>query len=193
MAQIVGKVFKVFPKEWPAKKPGAKGNVTYSIKLEDDPLYYRTPRKTGGDGERFAGIAEPGNMVSFEANPVNENSAQIVGDVDLVKQPEAAATVSPAAAQGVSGAVQSVTNREASIHYQSARKDALQLVDIAVRSNAIKLPAKEAARLEALEALVDHYTSLYYQDVPSFGAVKRAAGETDGPAESKTTATGDEE
>lgn len=196
MAKVQGVVYKTFEKEWPAKRPGQKPNKTYSIKLEGDPLYYRTPRgsKPGSDGERFAGIAEPGNTVVFEAEPVNESSAQIVGTVDKVEAAQATvATVGGSRADGVqvTGSGQG-TAREASIHYQSARKDALLLVQIALANGAVKMPAKEAAKLEAVEALVDHYTAAYFADIATFGAVARANG-TDEATETAASAGGDEE
>lgn len=177
--KVTGVLYKCFEKEWPSKRPGGKPNKTYSLKLEGDPMYYRTPRgkSPGSDGERFAGIAEPGNTITFEADPVNDSSMQIVGAVTKVEA--AQATVSSVGGTSAPGASAPSGTREASIHYQSSRKDALAFLDIAVRAGAVKLPAKEAAKLEALEALADFYTSAYFSDVATFGAVTRANGTAD--------------
>jgi hypothetical protein len=91
----------------------------------------------------------------------------------------AAAPATGAVYQGGGGSA-----RETSIHYQSARKDALQFLGIAVPAGAIVLPAKAAAKLKALDALVDFYTALYFEDIATGGAVTRAQeaaySETDG-------------
>jgi hypothetical protein len=193
MAKVTGKVFRVFEKEWPSKFPGKKGNKTYSIKLEDDPIYYRTPKEKY-EGLRFAGIAEPGNMVTFDAEPINEASAQINGAVTLVEQPKA----TPAAAGGNAGLAQTLNlggARDASIQYQSSRKDALEFVGLIVKAEAVKLPAKPADKLQALEALVDHYTAIYLADIGTQGAVARANGvdEKAEDAGSPARTAGDEE
>jgi len=191
-SKVTGVVYKVFPKTWPSKRPGGKPNTTYSVKLENDPFYYRTPRVSeakGSDGMSFAGIAEPGNTVTFEIDPINDNSAQIVGDVTKVETQTATVASVGQTPTGNNLGGQSGT-REASIHYQSSRKDALTFLDIAVRSNAIKLPAKESAKLEALEALADHYCAAYFADLATFGAVTRANGAADDEA---TPAKGSED
>lgn len=195
-SKVQGVVYKVFPKTWPSKRPGGKPNTTYSIKLENDPFYYRTPRvseKPGSDGMSFAGIAEPGNTVEFEVDPINDNSAQIVGDVKKVEAQTATVASLPGTQPSASASASSGGTREASIHYQSSRKDALAFLDIAVRANAVKLPAKESAKLEALEALADFYTSAYFSDVATFGAVARANGTADQDTASDKPAADDAE
>jgi hypothetical protein len=195
MGKVTGQVFKVFEREWPSKRPGGKPNKTFSIKLEGDPLYYRCPRGKGqgSDGERFAGIAEAGNTVTFEAEPVNDTSAQIVGSVTKVEAQQATvASIGTGVANSAPAPAGQGTSREASIHYQSSRRDALAFVETAVRHGMVKMPAKEAARLEALEALVDHYTAAFFADVATFGAVARANG-TGEPAEESSKTTSDEE
>ena len=134
-------------------------------------------------------MAEPGNLVEFEANPVNDSSAQIVGDVTLVKE-EKAATV--AAATGGTK-TSSYADRDASIQYQSSRKDAIEFVGLILKADAVKLPAKQADKLESLEALVDHYTSKFLTDIGTQGAVSRAAGEENSPTDDTAKPTGDEE
>jgi hypothetical protein len=148
-------VFRIYDKEF-------RGRKLFSIKLEDDPIYYRM------NEARNAGVAEAGNWVEFEADPNPDGkSATVKGAVRAVQKPL------PAAAQTGGGAVASV-GREASIHYQSARKDALTFVSLAVTQGAVKLPAKQALKLKALEALVDSYTASYLEDIATGGAVARA-------------------
>jgi len=166
MAQVQGKVFKVYDKVF-------SGKTNYSIKLEDNPIYYRA------GGKRWAGIAEPGNVVSFDAE-VNDDgkSARITGDVK-----KAAASPQGAAPNlGGGGA------RESSIHYQSSRKDALEFVKLAVSVGAIDVGKTKAKQLGVLEAALDRYTAIFFDDIGTLGAVARAS-EAEGAAE----AAGDED
>ena len=158
MAKVTGQVFKAYDKAWGNK-------VLYSLKLEDDPIFYRMNENRG------AGIVEPGNWIEFEADPNSDGkSATVKGPPKLLPKPAAAAAPSGGAVNSGGGA----SVRETSIHYQSARKDALQFVQIATASGAITLPAKAAGKLKALEALVDYYTALYFEDIGTGGAVTRA-------------------
>jgi hypothetical protein len=187
--KVTGQVYKWFSKDWPAKRPGQKGNVTWSLKLENDPLYYRAVRQKDGNAPKTEGI-EPGNTVTFEADPVNDSSAQIVGAVTKVEAAQATvASIGQTSAPTPAG---QGSAREASIHYQSAQKVAVWFLDVVTKNGAVKLPVKEAAKLEALEALYDHYVSAFFQDIATFGAVARANG-TDEAAEDTAKPTSDEE
>jgi hypothetical protein len=156
MPHVTGQVFKIYEKEFRGKK-------LYSIKLEDDPVYYRM------NETRNAGIAESGNFIEFEAEPNPDGkSAQVKGPVKAASRPAAQAAVATAVGGGFSA------GREASIHYQSARKDALVFVSLLATTGAVKLPAKQALKLKALEALVDAYTAQYLEDIATGGAVARA-------------------
>jgi hypothetical protein len=167
--QKQGQVYKIYTKEFPAKagKPPA---VWFSIKLEGDDTYYRCKGNNPGD--------VTGKVVKFEV----VDGDQVTSKPEIVAQdvkPQNVQATQPTPGQmGQLG-----STRESSIHYQSARKDALQLVDIITRTGAVKLPAKEAAKLEALEALVDSYTAQYFSDISTFGAVSRSSGEASEAAE----------
>jgi hypothetical protein len=72
-------------------------------------------------------------------------------------------------------------------------------VQIALGAGAITLPAKASAKLKAAEALVDYYTTLYFEDIGTAGAVTRAtqaayddAAATPGPKKSKKAEAEDE-
>ena len=174
MAHITGQVFKVYEKEF-------RGRKLYSVKLEDDPIYYRM------NENRFAGTAEPGNFIEFDAEPNSDGkSATVKGTVRQVQRP-ASAAAAPAGGSFSAG-------REQSIHYQSARKDALVFVGMAVAQGAVKLPAKQALKLKALEGLVDAYTAQYLEDVATGGAVARAtAAAYSEPVEDEAEGDEDEE
>lgn len=169
--QVTGEVYKVFSKTWP------KGNTTHSIKLQDNPLYYRTGAKN------WAGVAEPGNVVTFNAVKVTDESANVEGDVIVV--PKTIAAISAASGPVFSG------DRQNSIVYQSSRKDALQYVATILQAGALKLPEKPALRLKALDALVDQVTADFFEDVNTLGAVVRANGVED--AEPEAVVASDEE
>ena len=151
--KISGQVFKVYPKTFPGKAE------SYSVKLEDNPIYYRMGTR------RFAGIAEPGNRIEFMATAnADGKSANVDGDVKLQAASAAAAPGTPS----LSGSA-----RDNSIQYQSSRKDALEFVGLIVAADAVKLPAKQAAKLGALETLADHYTAKFFEDISTLGAVTR--------------------
>lgn len=162
MSQIQGKVFKIYSKEFPPRG-GKPGNIWYSVKLDGDPRYYRCKGHNPGSVE--------GKEVAFTVSDLTDKDAQV--DTKSIKVVEAKAQQSNAS---VGTASIGTTSRDSSIHYQSSRKDALVFVGMSVAAGALKLPAKEAARLDALEALVDAKTAEYYNDIGTLGAVARATG-----------------
>lgn len=168
--QVTGQVFKVYEKTF-------SGKNNYSVKLENDPLYYRMNQK------RFAGIAEPGNTVTFSAE-MNEDgkSARVTGELKKASGPAAAA------------APVSTGNRESSIHYQSARKDALVMVDLLIRTEALSLGKAPAKKAAIIEAALDRYTALFFEDIGTMGAVTRCNGEdSEGASEEDGDSEADEE
>jgi hypothetical protein len=153
-----GVVFKVYEKEF-------SGKMTYSIKLDGQPLYHRAKFN------RYAGIAEPGNRIAFDAddNP-DKKSTTITSPVVLVAATPVAASGAPSAGGGGWGA-----ERNNSIVYQSSRKDAIAFLQIVLGAGSLKLPAALNAKLGALEAALDRYTALFFDDVNTLGAVLREA------------------
>ena len=72
---------------------------------------------------------------------------------------EAGAAVTQAATAAVSSGPAPVFNgRDISIAYQSARRDAITAVNDMVQAEAVKLPAKQADKLDAYLALVGNVT-----------------------------------
>lgn len=167
-----GVVFKVYDKEF-------SGKMTYSIKLDGQPLYHRAGM------QRFAGIAEAGNRVSFDAEPNPDGkSTKITSPVTLVAAQAVASSGTPSG--GGDGP------RQNSIIYQSSRKDALEFLNVLFNAGALKLPAAVAAKAGALEALLDRYTALFFDDVNTLGAVVREA-EGGGTSPAAAVETTDEE
>ena len=173
MPKFTGQVFKVYPKQFPGKP------MTYSVKLEDQPLFHRMGT------ERYAGIVEPGKVIEFEATPNSDGkSAQVQGTIREVVQAPAAAPGSPALPNN--------TGRDNSIQYQSARKDAIEFVDLLVRNEALKL-GKDAAKKEGiLFAALDRYTAFFFKDIATLGAVVREA-ESEGESPEAEAAADDGE
>lgn len=188
MPTTQGQVFKVFEKQFPGKG-GKPGNTWYSIKLEGVDVWFRCKSSNPGN------LA--GQVVKLVHSEISNGEAQVTEKPEII---QAAATLTTTQAATQPAPTQSMgqlgSTRESSIHYQSARKDALQFVDMILRAEQagkviVKLPAKEAARLEAVEALVDSYTAQYFSDISTFGAVSRSSGEASEAAEAP--ASDDEE
>lgn len=155
MATVKGQLFKVYEKQWQNK-------VLRSLKLEDNPIYYRW-----GDKPLPAGVVS-GAFLEFNAEPKDDKSAQIKGDITIATKPTAAA--------GASAAPTSVGSpgREASIHYQSAQKFGVEMAKAVFPLVVGK--AKPADQVGIFEGLVDKYTALAFADIANFGAVARANG-----------------
>ena len=171
--RIEGTVFKVYEKTF-------SGKANYSIKLDGNPIYYRAKQ------QRFAGIAEPGNRVAFNATAnADGQSANIDGPVTLSAPAAVAASGTPAVAQ-------SYGDRSNSIVYQSSRKDALEFVALALSTGSLSLGKVDKKRLGILEAALDRYTALFFEDVNTLGAVVREA-ENEGKAQAEPEAENEEE
>lgn len=160
MAKVTGVVYKVYTKEF-------RDGTNYSIKIDGNPLYYRAGNVNPG---RIEGAA-----VEFMAGPTSEDgkSANIKGEVVVLGNGHASPPKTVSAAGPVDWA-----KKDASIQYQSSRKDALELVKLLVQTSAIKLPAKTADIAAVISAAVDAYTAGFFMDIESFGAVARANGES---------------
>jgi hypothetical protein len=149
---VTGQVFKVYEKQFSGKP------MTYSVKLEDNPIYYRLGTN------RQAGVIEPGRIIQFSATPnADGKSATVQGAVTNAAAPPAAASGTPAFGG----------DRQNSIVYQSSLKSAIEFISTAVKAGAIKLPAKDADKLGVLEAALDRYTAQFFNDVNTLGAVTR--------------------
>jgi hypothetical protein len=159
MSKVQGQVFRTSVRQF-----GGKDNV--SIKLEDIDVYW------DAGPNRWAGIAETGNVIEFEATEPQLKGkykvGKITGPVKLAAPPpQSAAPVS--AGGNLSGGA-----RDASIQYQSSRKDALVFLELLVTAGALDISkAKQAAKVEILEAALDKYTASFYDDIGNLGAITR--------------------
>lgn len=171
--RVEGVVYKVYDRQF-------RGRPSYTIKIDNDPIWYRAGE------QRFAGIAEAGNRVTFNAemNP-DGTSAKVVGAVTLSSPAPVAANGTPAAGGG--------GDRNNSIVYQSSLKAALNLVSIMAQTGALKLPTAQAKKAGAIEAAVDRYTAMFFDDVFTLGAVTREAEGAGEPAGDEDEGEGEEE
>lgn len=55
--------------------------------------------------------------------------------------------------------------KDEKIQWQAARNSAIALADLAIKAEALKLPAKQADKLDALEAYVSEKTKQFFEDV----------------------------
>jgi len=130
----------------------AQGNVEvitknkagfWNVKLDDEQWY--------GIGKSSQGI-EKGQVIKFPWK-ANGNFKNSTADVEVVS-----AGASPSYSGGTSTGGD---NRQNSIIYQSSRKDAIEFVKLAIDTGAITLPAKKAAKMEALEQFILNTTELF--------------------------------
>lgn len=161
MAKVTGQVYKVYSKIF-------KGKTNYTVKLDGVDVWYRCGDSNPGNIE--------GKAVSFtageETQSGNSTAAYIKGKIEVLDN-------SAPPASGPPGKAPSFGKNEPAIHYQNAAGRALTMVQILLASNALKLPTKQAAILEVVEAAVDHYTAQFFEDITTFGAVARANGTTE--------------
>jgi hypothetical protein len=168
--KVSGQVYRIFEKQW-------NGKTLRSVRLDGNPLYYRW-----GDKDLPAGVVG-GAFVSFDAEPKDDQSAQIKGGIlvntaaqdKIVNAPSKPAnTQSNSSSGSVSSRAVDWEAKDASIRYQSARKDAIAFLALPGVLDGIVGKAKPSDKLGIVEATVDRYTAAFYEDIGTFGAVTRA-------------------
>lgn len=73
----------------------------------------------------------------------------------------------PASEKSAAPAVKAADGRQQAIHYQSSRKDAIEVAQAAVTSGFVTPPTKKADQLEWFLALVDNLTDRFFNDCES--------------------------
>ena len=152
MARFSGQVFKLFESRFGGG----------SFRLENDQTYFNTRKP-------LPAFVLPGAWVEFEAGDI-KGKGRSVDDTSLrpMQRDE------PAKVGGGGGGQ---ADRGTAIQYQSARKDALVMVGLLVGNGAVKLPENVAKRAGVIEALVDRFTAIYFEDTDSLGALSRSEPE----------------
>lgn len=161
---VEGKLSRTFTKPWTA--PDGRKLILHSFKLEEfSDEFFRT-------GTKALGIKE-GTIIRFTPDEKGNVKPENVEIVQVNPKPaEQAAPAAKAAAAPASLTKESYwdrkeagdVERQKAITYQAARKDALELVALALGSNALPLPEDNTERLGVLTAAVDAYTLRFVED-----------------------------
>jgi hypothetical protein len=148
------------------------GNKTlYSFKLFDDETLYMC-------GDRPP-PAKKGDFVTFDYKE-NQKGQSIV-DPKTIKAKEA--EVVQANTYKVSGGAQkegywqdrqkSDDARQKKIEWQAARNSAIAAVDVILKNGALKMPAKEKDKYEAVMALIGDITATFYTQTQNGGSTEK--------------------
>lgn len=174
MTEFKGFVQKIAVKSGKSKRPPYKSYTLYSIKLADE---------KGVELEQWFGAG-------FEAPPVKEGDYVEVNaeqndagywDVKGIKPlKNAPAKVSASPASAVSSG--SNISTQASIHYQSSRNAAIEVLKLLVETKSLPVSsaqtkAGEAKRYEEIMALVDKLTVRFYVDTETQRILKTVTDE----------------
>lgn len=163
---IKGNVAKVFSKKVQTRK-GPK--TAYSLKVD------------GYDKWLNAGFSAPdvseGDYVTIKAEE-NERGFMDIKNVEVSTAPARGASKGAAAVSAGSGS----DSRQSSIHYQSSRKDAIEVVQLLLSKDALPISAATskagvAKRYEEIMAIIDKLTVRYYQDVETLRVLEDVTDE----------------
>jgi membrane-bound inhibitor of C-type lysozyme len=147
------------------------GKSLYSFKLENDEASYMC----GGDKPN----ASKGDFVTFEVRQ-NQKGQNIVDVKTLaVKKSEVVSGAAPSAGrEGYwSQREKSDDTRQSRIEWQAARNSAIALADVILKNAALKMPAKETAKYDAVVALVAELTTKFFEETKTLGAKPAAPKE----------------
>lgn len=157
MARMQGQVFKLYDSRFGGG----------SFRLENDQTYYNTR-------EALPQFVVPGAQIEFEAGELKGKGRAASNITQLARAPQTTA-------QTVGGGTG--VGRDEHIRYQSARKDALQMVQLLLEHGAVKLGENVAKRAAIIEALVDKFTANFFVDIDTLGALDRVEPEEIEPSE----------
>lgn len=158
-----------------------KGTVqkTYEKVFNGKTLFSFTLRGTKGffrTGQIRTTFKE-GGYISFEADDalnVNVDSIESLSH----KEPEQVDSSKP-----VTAYVDREDFRQRSIIYQSARKDAIETLNIILGQDALRLPANSPKKYTAILAALDSLTLRYFKDTANLGHVEETAVDMEEPLE----------
>lgn len=137
----------------------------YSVKIGDK--WYGTGKK-----QAPSGVAQ-GDTVEGEFE-LEKGKYATITKAGLSKASSASAEAAAPAAKGSSAGTTDWVAKDASIRYQSSRKDALSYLALPGVLTALGLEkAKPADKIGIVDAVLDKYTAAFYDDVSTFGAVTR--------------------
>ena len=115
-----------------------------------------------------------GSYVQFEATQQGEYWNADPSTIKNIEAPAAQRSVAPSTT--MSTQLGSTNLRDASIHYQSSRKDALELVKMLLAKDMIDFgKAKAAQKIEIVEIYLDNYTSRFVEDIKRLAPPEHAS------------------
>jgi hypothetical protein len=164
MSEFRGFIQKIAVKTGKGKKPPYKPYTLYSIKLADE---------KGVEFEQWFGVgfaapnAKEGDYVELDAEQNLAGYWDVKGLRPLKNAPAKVATSNTASSsESVSGPAIST---QSSIHYQSARNSAIEVIKLLVETKSLPVSAAqtkagEAKRYEEIMALIDKLTVRFYVD-----------------------------
>lgn len=165
--QYQGQVDKLFPSRF--------GGGSFALAGQRG-LYFNT--KTP-----LPGFVQPGATVKFTGE-LGHNGKSVFVEGNGIEQIAQAAPAAGAAAS-VGGTV-NYEKRDAQIRLQSCRNSAIATVGLLLQyASASVLPSGENKKAGAIEALIDRFTAVFYDDTETFAVLDRAAVE---PAKPKAAA-----
>ena len=134
-----------------------KNKYSFYLLLDEDNFYFNT---------KFDPKCGVGDVVGITFDKKADNRGQ-VKDIKLLEDNGGPKGFQESSGGGYSGGkgggYKADPDRQASIVYQSSRKDALHLAEIIVSNEAIKLPKDADKRRTIIEALVDETTLAYFK------------------------------
>lgn len=165
-----------------------KSQYSFYILLDGEQFYFNT---------KFEPKCGVGDTVGIEYEPKGDKRGQIknVKILEDSGSPKGLQESSGGGGGGRSGggSYTADPDRQASIIFQSSRKDALVLADLLVSNEAIKLPKDADKRRTVIEALVDETTYAYFKAASDpKAALKDEAGVDDDADESNNESDDDD-
>ncbi len=177
MAKATGVVQFVKSEVKQSNRTGKSFQV-HSIKMDDE--WYNC-------GFNDPGVFEGDNVeIIYDSGKYGRDVEK--GNVTRISGPLSSGKANvPTGQTNAPAATVSKDNRQDSIHFQSSRKDAIAVAELAIKHDLLKLPTAQNKKLDAVLQFVDHMTNQYYNDVTELktgtGAVVqeplRAVGDDD--------------
>lgn len=171
LTQYQGTVEKLFPSRF--------GGGSFSLDGQRG-LYFNTKQP-------LPGFVQVGTNVKFEGE-LGRNGKSVFVDATAIQQQAQAAQAASSGGGGTNWA-----KKDASIQYQSSRKDAIAVVDLLLRNGALVLPAAAGKKAGVVEAAIDRFTAIYFEDIDILGALDRAVVEAPAPKAAKKAAAAEPE
>lgn len=139
-----------------SSRPTANGGNAYNVKLNDGNWYgygFEKPAFDKGADIEFT-FTQNGKFSNVDSSTVVIRAAQ------AARQATAPTVVSNS---------NSYDDRQLAITYQAARKDALQIVEMALAHDAVSLGSKKGDKLDMLETIVHKMTIQFFEDTKILG------------------------